>query len=289
MKVYNSAGEQVAILASNLGLQTGVTGLKAQELAFIPDSGGAAQLILAGPDILIPWNGQGSGGQLVKGGSYYVTAELVDAYGKTSLFSESVVVIRQDMTVWVEIFNSAGELVRVLNSGASTMGSGVTLSSPVLMPGKSDVTVRFGKLANETATWDGMDSSGHPVSSGNYVLKVHQQSPTGKSVVTSKSVMVVNAPAPSSAPPFAAPNPVMPGAKFLEIFVPGATASSLPGARIHNLAGELVAELSGTQGSPVMRWDLGSGISAGVYIASVRLSETGMKDQLWRLKLAVVR
>src|SRR6185503_12517333 len=127
----------------------------------------------------------------------------------TSLFSANVVVIRQDMTVWVEVYNSAGELVKTLNSGSSTMGSGVSLSSPVLAPGQSGVTVRFGKLPTESATWDGTDAYGKPVDAGNYVLKVYQQGPGGLAVVTSKSVLVINAPAPSSRPPFAAPNPAM--------------------------------------------------------------------------------
>jgi flagellar hook assembly protein FlgD len=225
----------------------------------------------------------------VQSGSYYVSADIVDSYGNHSVYNCSVVVIRQDSAIWVEVYNSAGELVNKLNSNTSSMGAGVVLSSGSLVQGQTSVKVSFGSASATAAVWDGSNAQGVPVAGGNYTLKIYQQRPDGVTFMTSKQVIVIPAPDPGSAPPYAAPNPGAPSDKGLTLYIPGATAQSRPTARIHNLAGELVGEISGAQGQGSLRWNFDSDISAGVYIASISLEEFGKATRRWKVKVAVIR
>jgi len=89
-------------------------------------------------------------------------------------------------TVNIDIYNSAGEVVKVIpvHSEAQPINS-ITLSTSNLIttlqgPG-SIINIYYGGVL--IGTWDGSNNSGNPVTNGNYMIKVDSVSPQG--VVTS--------------------------------------------------------------------------------------------------------
>jgi hypothetical protein len=83
----------------------------------------------------------------------------------------------------VNIYNSAGEVVRHLFSGSSqNQSGGFSLGSTVVAPGGPGVSINFGGIlqgGSDSLVWQGSNDNGQPVSGGTYYIKVDEIDPFG--------------------------------------------------------------------------------------------------------------
>jgi hypothetical protein len=99
----------------------------------------------------------------------------------------------------VNIYNSAGEVVRTLYNGPSqSQAGGFTISGDLLMSGSSSVTLSFpGVLSNgqNSLIWSGLNDGLQPVSGGIYLIKVQQKDSFGDITSWTQAVNVLPPPA----------------------------------------------------------------------------------------------
>jgi uncharacterized repeat protein (TIGR01451 family) len=130
---------------------------------------------------------------LVSGGVVTNNAQLTSTSSAT-INSSVPVQIEGQYTVSVNVYNSAGEVVKTIPvKSYSVPINGITLSTSNLIttlqgPGSTIEIFYNGTLIG---TWDGSNNSGNPVTNGNYVIKVDSTSSTG-SVTTVAQDATVN-------------------------------------------------------------------------------------------------
>ena len=124
------------------------------------------------------WDGKADNGNPVSNGAYQIKIDSISSTGSVTTVTKSVTVNRNIATVTVNVYNSAGEVVRHLyaladNPLGSTM-SNVTLNpvAAVIVPGsgtQSNVTVTVTSTGSPvTLTWDATGDSGALVTPGVY-------------------------------------------------------------------------------------------------------------------------
>lgn len=234
-RVFNSAGEEVALLADGLGFYTQPQGLKAQLSAFVPDASQSMPLSVMGTSFAFSWDGANSQGQLVDAGAYTVLLSVKDQFGAITSYTVQVTVIRSPESIEVSVFNSAGERVK---QAALPLSPSSTLDNFV---------------------WDQKDDAGKTVAQGTYVAVLTRHSQSGVSV-QSKSLTVLYGPDPG----LPAPRLVLLGPDSF-LIRSGAADSK---ARVYNVAGELVRLAAASSANGDMRVDL-NGFAAGIYVIIV--------------------
>ncbi len=292
LRVYNSAGELVAQVAQGLGIYAQPTGLSAAGTGFVPDQGGRGLFQVAGPDLTLAWDGTNTGGQYVAGGTYTAVLTSRDPFGKVTTFTSQVAVIRQPSTLQVDIYNSAGELVRHFEAARKDPGAGneLALSSPSFVPPPGagpGLTIRFGDGSGDTLSWDGRNDQGGLVQSGSYEVRVFGQEAGGQSLMTD-TVTVVDAGESPLAAVVAAPNPAGADGGPVELLL-SAPAVYPVEARVYDEAGELVAAFSAPGGSSRLSWNPREGDAPGVYLVVLQTREAGGNLAGRTLKVALVR
>ena len=123
---------------------------------------------------------------LVSGGDLINNAQLTFAGLAAPLTSSVDVQVTGLYTVNINIYNSAGEVVKTIKvKEYSQPINNITLSQTntitELQGPNSTISIYYGGVL--ISTWDGSDNSGNPVTNGTYEIKVDSVSPTG--VVTS--------------------------------------------------------------------------------------------------------
>jgi flagellar hook assembly protein FlgD len=287
VKVYNSAGEVVAVLYENLGFYSAPTQLSVIQGTFSPDQNGQGILTLVGPGTVIVWDGTSSAGQTVQSGTYNVVVKMTDSFGKSVSWSAPLTVLRDDKNVQVEVFNSAGELVWSSSQGSGTAGS-IGLSGRQLAPSSSSpgLKISYGSGPSDYVYWNGLNSQGQAVASGTYVVQVTQDTDSGKKVYA-QSVIVVQASSQvfDSAIPW--PNPVDPASSSVIIQLSGMAAGTEAWGDVYNLAGERVGSLARDPAG--LRWDFGSNLASGIYLARVNARDAQGQQKNINLKIAILR
>lgn len=125
---------------------------------------------------------------LVAGGAVTNNAQLIYTGSAAPITSSVSVQIEGQYTVSINVYNSAGEVVKTIPiKSYSVPINGITLSTSNLIttlqgPGSTIQIYYNGTLIG---TWDGSNNSGNPVTNGNYVIKVDSTSASG--TVTSVS------------------------------------------------------------------------------------------------------
>jgi flagellar hook assembly protein FlgD len=281
IKVFNSSGEEVVLLAQDLPCYQQPSGLKTVTADFVPDAGGQGSVALLGPGTVIAWDGRTGGGQEVSSGAYVIQAVIQDSFGHTSSFTTTLTVVRQDLDVHVEIYDSAGELVRHFTDVAASAGSsGVSLSSSDLVPGGS-LQIHYGSGSGDLVTWDGSGDNGRQVQSGTYLVKVTRHTGKGQVEVFTSSVTVLQTGADGSLNQVIIPNPFPAGGTL--ILPLGALSTSRVRADIYDLAGEKVASLDNGGSAGALVWDTGRH-APGIYF--IRLT---LQDSLGRLSFRLAK
>jgi hypothetical protein len=284
LKLFNSAGEQVAVLAQNMGLYAEPTGLSLSAATLL--TGQLESIGLLGAGQSIAWYGQNGQGQPMEPGVYVISAQIVDSDGVVTTLSASVTILRTAGTVSVSIYNSAGEVVRrwvVADNGdgmpSQPLPGGVTSYAP----GGDLLAIQWGSQPGDVVAWDGSGPGGQRVQSGSYMVQVQRDN----GGVEEEDLLVLDPPAGGTGKVIAYPNPAGKGAWQVLISAPAAAKGRALKGWVYDLAGERVAGLS-VKAPGLLAWDLG-GAANGVYVAV--LEWTGPDGSaLWRhAKLAVAR
>jgi hypothetical protein len=197
------------------------------------------------------------------------------------------------------VFNSAGELVWKTNvAGSFGQSTGLSLSADTLGVAFDEVTGAalaplFVHLYDNAGTqlsapWDGRNQAGAPVASGSYTIQLITGLPGSRSIVQTKSVVVINTGiGQPSTDAYFAPNPVQ-GDKIPTLIYPlfpGATGA----LRLYNLAGELVAQRVDSKRTGKISLDGGPTLAGGIYLAEFEQRMAGHPVKRCSLKLAIVK
>ena len=301
ISLYNEAGERVRDLfeggassepfdISVLGgaVLTGENGVTLNLNAKLSNGAGS-----------LSWGGQNDSGQPVSGGTYYFKVETIDPFGHTTSTIKDVQVLAPKPPDTIAIFNSAGELVWKSNlAGSFGQATGLSLSADsfavaydastgaALTP--LNVYIYDNNGTQITAPWDGRNEAGAPLASGTYTIQLITGLPGSRSIVQTKSVVVINSGigVPGTDAYFA-PNPAQ-GDK-----VPALIYPLFPGAygavRLYNLAGELVAQRQDSLRTGKISLEGGPGLASGIYLAEFEQRMAGHAVARRTLKLAVVK
>ncbi len=313
IEVYNEAGEKVKFIvqspiSGDVGdiamLLNGIT-----TTAFNPDTG-KIELKFTGiqsPDqqgtgadhsISFFWDGASDSGQQLSPGLYYIKISTTDTYGHVNTRIESVQILKLEEYVRINIYNSAGELVRRLQSPDLT-GASISLTmDDVVQVGKNSAPINIGYAAGSTISWDGLNSQGRTVDSGVYEIRVELKTGQSLSVMASKSVTVLNMGAGGIiADEKIYPNPVIVAGDTASPFVTikWQTASAGPAKiQIYTITGELVKSIDTTiaAGMAGIQWNLksasGDPAASGMYVVIIHLKKNSGESEVKKLKLAVV-
>jgi hypothetical protein len=303
LAVYNSAGEVVRLLYNGTA-QAGTTGITLLPGLQVDPSTGALAFgiegLLTAAGGTRYWPMDNNGGQRVGGGIYYITLALTDPYGNTKTQSLAVEVMPLDQESSLEVYNSAGELVRkIALDNLSGPPSDLLLSDGAAFVGASPQAGPTAGLrldlkvggATQPAYWDGNNGAGQPVSPGTYLIKLVTGVPGQRNTVKTISVTLLQTPElaaqAAAASAVFAPNPIVPGASSIQLRY--APAPGLSGqVRLYNLAGELIASGVDDGGTGLIILPLQ--VSGGVYVADFGIvGSSGARLARRALKLAVVR
>jgi hypothetical protein len=297
LNIYNSAGELVASILSKFATYQRPYGLQSSSGVLVPDQAGAtATLTLLGTSgINLNWNGTNNSGQMVQSGVYVAMAEIIDPYGKVTTYSANINVLRQPITLQTSIYNSAGELVRQLQTPTGTIPqiSELSFSSGQLLLGglagpQSELSI-LRKGGGTWMSWDGRNAQGHFVSAGFYFVKVEAVQPGSSTLIVTQMVQVLIVPDVNPlAAAWVAPNPASPSDKYVVIFLGQVDPQLKVTAQFYNLAGEQVM-LADNGGHPDrILWNLGlKAQSSGIYFAV--LQTQGSRPQRRTLKVLLER
>ena len=295
--MYNSAGELVKRVADNLGVYDQPSGLDAEQPGFVPDAGGLGWVLVVGPRLPIAWDGSNSRGQWVQSGTYTLVLSSTDPFGHVTTFTSQVAVLRAPASVQVDIYNSAGELVRHFDSQANDKlaGSELTLSSTSLAAGSGpagserDLTIHYGAGQDDQAVWDGRDDEGQLVQSGSYIVKVLREEPGSGPSVLSETVTVIDTVSDPLSGAMAGPDPVGPGTAAVVIQLAGPSAAAVT-ARVYDQAGELVDSVNAPQGSRRLEWNVAArNYGPGAYLIELETLDAQGRLERKILKVALER
>jgi hypothetical protein len=241
-----------------------------------------------GPDLPLVWDGSTDGGQTVDSGIYSVVVQVKDPFGTATTWTQTLTVLRSDISTSVEVYNSAGEMVWHAQAVPSAPGI-VGLSGREIVPSAtgSGLKISFGSGASDSLTWNGTGSNGQALSSGTYMVKVTQGGKGGKTT-TAYSVALLQPNEQVFAWIAAAPNPAPAGSNSILVSLQGASPSIRAWGEVYNLAGEHVGSLSLISGGN-LRWDIPRNVASGVYLIQVSARDSQGRLKMAPVKVAVVR
>ena len=261
-----------------------------------PDQLGAG----ADHEISFFWNGNSDSGQEVSPGLYYLKISTVDTYDHVTTHIESINILRMEEYARINIYNSAGELVRRLETDNVTSANVSLEVEDVIQVGKNSGVISIEYAAGATPlTWDGLNSQGRTVDSGVYEIQLELKTEQGFKVMASKSITILNAGADGIiADEKIFPNPVIVTDDATPAFVTIKWLSAASGSarlKIYNMAGELVKEINTTIASGVtgIKWDLksagGQSAASGMYVVVISTLKTTGESEVKKIKMAIVR
>jgi flagellar hook assembly protein FlgD len=270
--VYNSAGELVVtLLMGQFPKPVASFSLEPSDsITSLTGSNSGVTLYWNGAP-LTSWNGTNASGTPVYNGTYFIKVDCVGALGSDQSAVQTVTVSRPLKEVMAEIYNEAGEVVNVLYQayGANGPVTAVQLSSQVLQIGPTaQGPMTIGMSNGVTLTWDGSGAGGTMVTSGVYYLEIYSENGTGKEVVITKDLTVVNG-GTAIGNVSTYPNPWQSGYPALTFKVSSTQPLTLK-VRLYDLAGERVAVFEGSAGTGQAVLS-NEGFASGVYIAVVEL------------------
>jgi flagellar hook assembly protein FlgD len=272
VRVYNEAGEEVAVLTEGMTLEDSVREFEfADGVDSITEARGIIGIVFPETGdraaVTVVWDGT-DGGQPLANGSYIVKVESVDSSGVLTVATGTASILRAESKVTVRIFNEAGELVfsrqlaagSVQQSEVEIQGSVVDPSLPPGVPG-STLNLVLGTL---NLGWSGRDDSGRILANGSYIVEIHIESGQNEILFT-ETVTVLSSWQQAAGSLQIIPNPAS-GAAPVEIRIPAGSTGGT--ARIYTVSGELVRRIE-FAGDSVL-WDLtdrtGSRAASGVYL-----------------------
>jgi flagellar hook assembly protein FlgD len=307
IEAYNEAGERVRVIADTMASMpaTGITALVSGTASDIFNtSAGSMDFRVTGTQapgqgsstyVQYPWDGRNANGQEVDQGVYYIKVSETDEFGHTITFIKDITLVRLDEYVELDIFNSAGELVRSIRKDAGSFTGKAQLTVPDTLIIQDDGSivdltgspspVKYGNDFGESIVWDGRDASGTMVSNGSYEMQVIIKTPDGVSAA-SKTILVLRQDKKYLDKFIIQPDPFDKNASAAIIFRWTFTAGSETGTaivKVYDISGGLVKTLSGDLASAAgLTWDLKSGEkpARGLYVCVLETrNSTGYMDR----------
>jgi flagellar hook assembly protein FlgD len=242
------------------------------------------------------WDGTTNSGAEVSNGKYYIKVDNIDINGSVTSVTQVAMVARHLAHVNVDIYNSAGELIKNLDSftgDAVTLASAVNLSSSTVAPSyqggvNSAVTVTL--TDGTTLVWNGRDDSGQIVTSGQYFLVVTSNDGQGGDSTVTKDIHVFhNGLSLLGSPVIVYPNPdsMRVNGSQVNFLVNSPNPMTLK-INIYTIAGEKVDHIDGQPGENPVVWDFsGRGLASGVYLADIEIYDSmgAMQRQITKVLL----
>ena len=185
---------------------------------------------------------------------------------------KDIFVINDDEYVEVRIFNSAGEIVRVIRESRAFNPETLALSVPDVVAVAKDgakIIMSYGGNPGDNFIWDGRNSAGLVVSNGAYEIQVVAVSADGKISTASKTVMLLNESRELFSGLKAYPNPFLENDGIMT-FAWQPKAEGAVTLKIYNIAGQAVRRLTAKLADGSVPWDFrtdsGQAAAGGVYV-----------------------
>jgi hypothetical protein len=284
IKIYNSAGEQVKQVALT-GAYSLIVNFTIDNPVFSPDDG--SQAIIHVDGYVYAWDGVNSQGISVQNGVYYVKVETTDAMGYTHMQIKEVTVLTNGLTTELRIFNSGGEIVKVIPvKGLTDYGSKVLTVNPsppsAFSPG--EITGTAGDLdyaqisyMGVTVTWDGTNENGTIVGNGIYVMQLMGIDANGSKTVAQADITILHNGYEVFNNVKILPNPVNPLLTGTVVIKYDMMSNAKVTIKVYNVAGELVKILQDYTAAGEVKWVLKEKVSTGIYILVIYArTDTGM-------------
>ncbi|HXC63704.1 MAG TPA: hypothetical protein VNZ67_05065, partial [bacterium] len=280
-------------------LKVGVSGPQPGGAPVLVDIGG---LGVPGGDPV--WNGSNQGGQWVANGVYYVKVSSTDPFGNTSTVTTPVNVVGVENQELVEVFNSAGEVVRKFDlSSLSSTAQNLTLSMSAgqsavaattdpltgAVTGGVNLSLTMANGGTQNIYWDGLSANGGALQSGTYLIELVRSETGHSSTVKTVAVTLLQSKDTTAddvaASAKAEPDPVLKGDNVEVHYKP--SPQDWAQAKLFNLSGELVGQSIDLAGRGILSF--GNGLSGGVYVVDFEVLRNGAILARRILKVAVVR
>jgi flagellar hook assembly protein FlgD len=273
--VYNSAGEIVRQLITT-GAYSIPDTFTLDKTTFSPDDGG--KLHISVDQTSATWDGTNQQNVAVGNGTYYIKVSIVDTYGFSHTIVKEVTLLTNDISAKLEIYNSAGEVVKRIDiEGLTTTGStklDVTPSgNQAFSPGDGDssnsnaVFTYMGK----NITWDGTNDGGMIVGNGVYRAVVVRTDANGYTTVAEAYITVLHNAFEVIANVKIIPNPINVNKTGILTIKYDAMSGAKITVKIYDLAGELVRELHDYDNASMVTWDVrdDTHTAHGLYVAVI--------------------
>ena len=197
--------------------------------------------------------------------------------------------------VRINIYNTAGELVRRIEERKATAGRISLGIEDVMIIGKDNPGVIINYSDGASIMWDGKNNEGKMVSSGVYEIQVEVKTGDGFKTEASKSVTILNESGNDALGEVKAyPNPyyVIPELN-IPMTIAWQTRPRTVRVKIYSIAGELVKEFKADRAAGSLMWDAksagGASISSGVYIIYIEGQKDSGEKEVKKLKVVVFR
>lgn len=242
------------------------------------------------------WDAKNDRGQVVKQGVYYIKVEEKDGYGHTNVLIRDINVMKEEQYVEVRIFNSAGELVKVIREEEVKIPEKVILGIDNIIPieGKgSEVIISYGEEPGANVRWDGRNERGEVVKGGTYEIQVITKTEQGVKVQASKTVIILNEEKEFISNIKVIPNPVEKEKVSKAKIKWEGEGEGRVRVYIYNVAGELIRKIEGILEAGSIEWDLktsgGAVISQGNYIVIIEgISKSGYVNKS-KVKITILK
>ena len=295
INVYNEAGEIVKTIlvqrysqpVNNVSLQSSDT------LVSINDT---INIVYDGV-VIGTWNGTNNAGQEVTNGKYYITIDNIDNNGTVTSVTKPAMVARHLANVDVEVYNSAGEVIRHLEqftADAVTLATNVDISLEhhhfPQLPGGPNSSMDITLPGGTTLVWNGTNDNGQIVTNGQYFIVVNSNDGQGGDSIVTKEVTVfhkgLNI---AGGVVLVYPNPESNRVDGSQVTFAANAASALTlKVNIYTLAGELVARVEGQPGTSQLTWNFsGRGLATGLYLADIEIYDSTGAMQRQVSKIAI--
>lgn len=263
---------------------------------FTPDGDGEVVIDIGG--YIYTWNGKNDQGATVENGVYYIKAVVKDDFGYEHISVDSVTLLTNSITTEARIYNTAGELVKVIPVLSSVTAGSNTLTLDPNPPaafypdeaGNNKLTIYYSDIVLE---WNGTNNNGTIVDNGVYYVQIVNVDANGYETVATANFTVLHNGYEVINNVKVVPNPLNIQNTDRLLITFDAMSGTKVVARIYNLAGELIVDLENSTSAPnELRWNLMTGVdnvSSGLYIAVIRArTETGLQ-KIITVKFTIIR
>lgn len=312
ISAYNEAGELVKIITSEL-CSTMMTEMSLT-IPGNPDSnvvgsGNVVNLTVPGVETwstvgagstTFTWNLTNNQSQEVTPGKYFIKTEVKDEYGHTNVIIKDVLVVRIEEYIELKIYNTAGEVVRLIRD--------LTSPVPVLADlgpmddvisfeqGGVPAQIKYGTGASQYLNWDGKNSDGKLVTAGNYELQLLVKKADGTVSKATKTVIVLRDDKKYLDTLEVWPNPYTQDSGVSQVVFNWSLLTAAENGqayiRIYNKAGELVFTIKTYIQAGTASWNLrtttGERASRGVYNCVLTAKNDQGYNDLKSVKLAII-